>query len=81
MNGTINDYAVIVNNVLKYIAPKVSPNVKPEYLDFMYKVNNNERIYTDIGVTGLGMAEIIPDGGVGVSETEKDTAADNYCDP
>ena len=48
MTGTINDYAVIVNNVLKYIAPKVSPTVKSEYLDFMYKVNNNERIYTDL---------------------------------
>ena len=61
MVGTIQDYAVIVNNTLKHIAPKVSPTVRAEYLDFMHKVDNNERIYTDVGVTGLGMAEIIPE--------------------
>lgn len=78
MTGTINDYAVIVNNVLKHIAPKVSPNVKAEYLDFMYKVDNNERIYTDIGVTGLGMAEIIPDGGIGASDAPIQGFSKNY---
>ncbi len=62
MQGTIADYAVIVNNVLKYIAPKVAPTTRSEYLDFMYKVEDNQRIYSDTGVTGLGMAEIIPDG-------------------
>jgi len=78
MNGTINDYAIIVNNVLKHIAPKVSPTVKAEYLDWMYKVDNNERIYTDIGVTGLGMAEIIPDGGIGVSDAPIQGFTKNY---
>lgn len=78
MTGTIQDYAIIVNNVLKHIAPKVSPNVKPEYLDFMFKVDNNERIYTDIGVTGLGMAEIIPDGGIGVSDAPIQGFTKNY---
>jgi hypothetical protein len=78
MTGTINDYAVIVNNVLKHVAPKVSPSVKAEYLDFMYKVDNNERIYTDIGVTGLGMAEIIPDGGIGASDAPIQGFTKNY---
>jgi len=78
MTGTINDYAIIVNNVLKHVAPKVSPSVKPEYLDFMYKVDNNERIYTDIGVTGLGMAEIIPDGGIGASDAPIQGFTKNY---
>lgn len=78
MTGTINDYAVIVNNVLKHVAPKVSPTVKAEYLDFMYKVDNNERIYTDIGVTGLGMAEIIPDGGIGASDAPIQGYTKNY---
>ena len=78
MNGTINDYAIIVNNVLKHIAPKVSPTVKAEYLDWMFKVDNNERIYTDIGVTGLGMAEIIPDGGIGVSDAPIQGFTKNY---
>lgn len=66
--GTINDYAVIVNNTLKHIAPKVSPTVESEYLKFMHKVSNSERIYSDTGVTGLGMAQIIPDGGIGASD-------------
>jgi hypothetical protein len=78
MTGTINDYAVIVNNVLKHVAPKVSPTVRPEYLDFMFKVDNNERIYTDIGVTGLGMAEIIPDGGIGASDAPIQGFTKNY---
>lgn len=78
MLGTIQDYAVIVNNVLKHIAPKVSPSVKAEYLDFMFKVDNNERIYTDVGVTGLGMAEIIPDGGIGASDAPIQGYSKNY---
>ncbi len=78
MTGTINDYAVIVNNVLKHVAPKVSPTVRAEYLDFMFKVENNERIYTDVGVTGLGMGEIIPDGGVGVSDAPIQGFSKNY---
>lgn len=78
MQGTINDYAVIVNNVLKYIAPKVSSNVKAEYLDFMYKVTDNQRIYSDTGVTGLGMAEIIPDGAVGSSDAPIQGFSKNY---
>ena len=78
MTGTINDYAIIVNNVLKHVAPKVAPTVRAEYLDFMYKVDNNERIYTDIGVTGLGMAEIIPDGGIGASDAPIQGFTKNY---
>ena len=78
MVGTINDYAVIVNNTLKHIAPKVSPTVRAEYLDFMHKVDNNERIYSDVGVTGLGIAEIIPDGGIGASDAPIQGYSKNY---
>lgn len=78
MAGTINDYAVIVNNVLKNIAPKVSPVVRSEYLDFMHKVDNNERTYTDVGVTGLGMAQIIADGGIGASDAPIQGYSKNY---
>lgn len=78
MVGTINDYAVIVNNVLKHIAPKTSPTVRSEYLDYMYKVNDGQRIYSDTGVTGLGMAEIIPDGGVGASDAPIQGFSKNY---
>ena len=66
--GTIQDYAVIVNNVLKHIAPKCAPTVRSEYLDFMHKQTGAERITTDVGVTGLGMAQIIGDGGIGASD-------------
>lgn len=78
MEGTINDYAVIVNNVLKTIAPKVAPKVRSEYLDYMYKVSDGQRIYSDTGVTGLGMAEIIPDGGVGSSDAPLQGFSKNY---
>jgi len=78
MQGTIQDYAVIVNNVLKHIAPKVAPAIKSEYLDFMHKVDDNQRIYSDTGVTGLGMAEIIPDGGVGASDAPIQGYSKNY---
>lgn len=78
MNGTINDYAVIVNNTLKHIAPKVSPSVRAEYLDFMFKVSGAERIYSDVGVTGLGMAQIITDGGIGASDAPIQGFSKNY---
>ena len=78
MKGTINDYLVIVNNVLKHISPKTSPTVKAEYLDFMYKVPSAERIYSDTGITGLGMAEIIPDGGIGSSDAPIQGFSKNY---
>lgn len=78
MTGTINDYAVIVNNVLKNIAPKVAPTIRSEYLDYMFEVDDNQRIYSDTGVTGLGMAEIIPDGGVGASDAPIQGFSKNY---
>lgn len=76
--GTIQDYATIVDNTVKHIAPKVSPTVKSEYLDYMFKVDKSERIYSDIGVTGLGMAEIIPDGGIGASDAPIQGYSKNY---
>lgn len=78
MTGTIQDYAVIVNNVLKYIAPKTAPTMKSEYLDFMFKVEDNQRVYSDTGVTGLGMGEIIPDGGIGSSDAPIQGFSKNY---
>ncbi len=78
MQGTIQDYAIIVNNVLKHIAPKVAPETRAEYLDFMHKVDDNQRIYSDTGVTGLGMGEIIPDGGVASSDAPIQGYSKNY---
>ena len=78
MAGTIQDYAVIVNNVLKRIAPKCSPKVRSEYLDFMHKETGAERTTTDVGVTGLGMAQVIPDGGIGASDAPIQGYSKNY---
>lgn len=78
MPGTIQDYAVIVNNVRKTIAPKVSPTVEAEYLKYMKKIDHGERIYSDTGVTGLGMGEIIPDGGIGSSDAPLQGFSKNY---
>lgn len=78
MDGFLNGYATIVNNVLKHIAPKVSPADKSEYLKYMNKIEHNERIYTDTGITGLGMAEIIPDGAIGASDAPIQGFTKNY---
>ena len=78
MDGTLNGYATIVNNVLKHIAPKVSAEDKSEYLKYMNKVVDNERIYTDTGMTGLGMGEIIPDGSIASSDAPIQGYTKNY---
>jgi len=78
MTGTIADYQVIVNNVLKHVAPKVAPTIDAEYLKFMHKIEDNQRIYSDVGVTGLGMGEIIPDGGVASSDAPIQGYSKNY---
>lgn len=78
MDGLLNGYATIVNNVLKYIAPKVTATEQMEYLKYMNKVENNERIYTDIGITGLGMGEIIPDGAIASSDAPIQGFTKNY---
>lgn len=68
MDGYLNSYATIVNNVLKHIAPKVSAEEESEYLKYMNKIDHKEQIYTTTGVTGLGMGEIITDGGIAASD-------------
>lgn len=78
MDGLLNGYATIVNNVLKYIAPKVTAEEQMEYLKYMNKVENNQRIYTDIGITGLGMGEIIPDGAIASSDAPIQGFTKNY---
>ncbi len=78
MDGLLNGYATIVNNVLKHIAPKVSAEDQSEYLKYMNKIDHNERIYTDTGVTGLGMAEIIPDGAIASSDAPIQGFTKNY---
>lgn len=76
--GTINDYVTIINNVRKHVSAKVAPKVKSEYLDYMHKQTDSERIYSDVGVTGLGMGEIITDGGVAASDAPIQGFSKNY---
>lgn len=78
MDGLLNGYATIVNNVLKTIVPKVSVEDKKEYLKYMNKITDNQRIYTDTGVTGLGMGEIIPDGAIASSDAPIQGFTKNY---
>jgi len=78
MDGYLNGYATIVNNVLKTLVPKVSVEDKKEYLKYMNKIVHNERIYTDLGVTGLSMAEIIPDGAIAASDAPIQGFSKNY---
>lgn len=78
MDGYLNAYATIVNNVLKNIVPKVSADEASEYLKYMNKISHNERIYTDTGVTGLGMGEIIPDGAIASSDAPIQGFTKNY---
>jgi hypothetical protein len=76
--SVITDYSVVVNNVLKHIAPKVAPEVKSEYLDYMFKVDHKQRVYTDTGITGLGMGQIIPDGAIAASDAPIQGFTKNY---
>ncbi len=78
MAGLITDYSVITNNVVKHIAPKVAPTVDSEYLKYMFKIDHKQRIYTDTGITGLGMGQIIPDGGVAASDAPIQGFTKNY---
>ncbi len=78
MDGYLNGYATIVNNVMKHIIPRVSSDEFKEYLKYMNKIEHNERIYTDTGITGLGMAEIIPDGAIAASDAPIQGFTKNY---
>jgi len=78
MDGYLNGYATIVNNVMKHIIPRVSTDDFKEYLKYMNKIEHNERIYTDTGITGLGMAEIIPDGAIASSDAPIQGFTKNY---
>lgn len=66
--GTINDYLSLLNNIKKTVSPKISGKVPEEYLGYFNKRTTKERIATDLGVTGLGMAGFVADGGIAPSD-------------
>lgn len=60
-NGLLTDFASILDNRVKSISAKVGAPLDSEYLKYMYKRTNAERVTTDIGITGLGMANFVAD--------------------
>ena len=60
-NGLLTDFSKILDNRVKYISPKVGVTVTPEYTKYMNTRTNAERVTTDIGIAGLGMANFVTD--------------------
>lgn len=60
-NGLLTDFTRILDNRVKLIAPKVGEKTDAEYTKYMFTRTNAERVTTDIGVTGLGMANFVQD--------------------
>lgn len=58
----------LLDNRKKVIIPQVAPEVMEEYKTFSNGVNSNEYQYTLLGVTGMGMGQIIADGQVPASD-------------
>lgn len=58
----------LLDNRKKVIIPQVSPSVTEEYKLFSNAVNSPEYQYTMLGVTGMGMGQIIADGQVPASD-------------
>jgi len=65
MIGQLNDFPRILDSYRKKIQPKVSAKIVKDYLDFCNKQTTDERTKTDVGITGIRMAEFVSDGGIG----------------
>lgn len=66
--STIFDYSTILDNRTKVIFPVTAPTVDEEYARYTNKVDYNQLTYTATGVTGLGMGQVIVDGGIPPSD-------------
>lgn len=60
-NGLLTDFPRILDNRVKNIAPKVGEKLDSEYTKYMFTRTNAERVTTDIGIAGLGMANFVQD--------------------
>lgn len=67
-NGLLTDFSRILDNRVKNIAPKVGEALNSEYMQYMYKRTNAERVTTDIGITGLGMANFVTDAEISAAD-------------
>lgn len=62
------DAVSLLDNRKKVIIPQVSPSVVEEYKTFSNAVSSNEYQYSMLGITGMGMGQIIADGQVPSSD-------------
>jgi len=62
------DAVSLLDNRKKVIIPQVSPSIVEEYKTFSNAVSNKEYQYTLLGITGMGMGQIIADGQVPSSD-------------
>jgi hypothetical protein len=77
-NGMLTDFTRILDNRVKNISAKVGQATTSEYLKYMFKRTNAERITTDIGITGLGMANFISDAEISPSDAPIQGFEKNY---
>lgn len=71
--SNINDFysadaVSLLDNRKKVIIPQVSPSIVEEYKTYSNAVTNKEYQYTLLGITGMGMGQIIADGQVPASD-------------
>ena len=67
-NGLLTDFSRILDNRVKNIAPKVGKELDSEYKKYMFTRTNAERVTTDIGITGLGMANFVSDAEISAAD-------------
>lgn len=77
-NGLLTNYTSLLDNRVKMISAKVGEKADSEYLKYMNKRDAQERITTDLGVTGLGMGGFINDAQVSPSDAPIQGFEKNY---
>jgi len=77
-NGLLTDFSRILDNRVKNIAPKVGKELDSEYKKYMFTRTNAERVTTDIGITGLGMANFVSDAEISAADAPIQGFEKNY---
>lgn len=74
----LTDFPEILDNRVKNIAPKIGEKIEGEYKKYMFTRNNAELVTTDIGITGLGMANFVADAEIGPADAPIQGFEKNY---
>ena len=77
-NGLLTDFSKILDNRVKVISPKVGDGIDSEYTKYMNTRTNAERITTDIGITGIGMANFVTDAEISPADAPIQGFEKNY---